>query len=283
MEKFNHKEFRDGLAQDLKSIPDHKERAEALDSEVGGFRYEKAQELHINDMNAFREQMSFKKREEAINKEIDELPIEQIIESHPELAEIEAIPLSREGRSISLFRVKESPEVAMPIWSQSKHRGGTQGRISIVFSEPRLQEKVARKEFRSTCACCPIETYDVDEPYVSNQPKWPEGDKRDFNLINQEYNEKMEDWRSSEEGENNAEWHEQKKIEFKEVIQKAYLENGIKCLAMRKADQWLKRFGPLDGVEVIEITRTENVYERLGEEWRRSNGKQDSAVFKIRA
>lgn len=55
IEKFDHDEFRDQLAKDLKSIPDHKERKEVLESEQGGARYKEAKTEHIKDIEAFQE------------------------------------------------------------------------------------------------------------------------------------------------------------------------------------------------------------------------------------
>jgi hypothetical protein len=53
MEKFDHKDYRDDLAKDLKNIPNHKEREEALDLEKNSFRYEDAKKLHREDVRIY--------------------------------------------------------------------------------------------------------------------------------------------------------------------------------------------------------------------------------------
>ena len=54
MEKFDHKDFRDDLARDLKKVEDHDERKEALEHEKKGFRYEPAKKEHLKDAEFFR-------------------------------------------------------------------------------------------------------------------------------------------------------------------------------------------------------------------------------------
>ena len=50
MENFDSQKYRKNLAEDLKSIPDHKERKDALDREKESFRYEKARSVHHEDI-----------------------------------------------------------------------------------------------------------------------------------------------------------------------------------------------------------------------------------------
>ena len=53
-ENFDHKEYRDSLAKDLKNVESHDERREMLDSEKGK-RYQMAQEEHIEERRIQKE------------------------------------------------------------------------------------------------------------------------------------------------------------------------------------------------------------------------------------
>jgi hypothetical protein len=64
MEKFNGQNYRDNLAKDLKSIPDHEERAEALKSEQGSWRYVTAEERHLIAVGEHPEKMRLKRLKE---------------------------------------------------------------------------------------------------------------------------------------------------------------------------------------------------------------------------
>ena len=271
MEKFEHKEYRDQLAKDLKNIPEHEERRDALHSEENSFRYVEAKERHVDDMNSFRESVKFKKAQEKIKEELHNLSLSDLIESHPELENLEAIPVNREGREMSIFRVKDSPEVGLLIWSKSKHQGGTQGRVRVQMSEPRLEKEKITLEYRSICGCCAPEFYDVEERFIENKPEYPENDNRDYSIIREELDEKLIEWQSSEEGKQNAEWRKEQKDKFRDLIQKYCEENNIKVLAVRKASNWIKNYGTIDGIEVIEVTDSEEVYERMGEDYSSPN------------
>lgn len=63
MEKFDHQEYRDNLAKDLKAVEDHTERREALDKEKESFRYDRAQIKHREESAE-----EIKQREENIAK-----------------------------------------------------------------------------------------------------------------------------------------------------------------------------------------------------------------------
>jgi hypothetical protein len=64
MEKFNDIRYRKDLAKDLKSIPDHEERAEALESEQGSWRYVTAEERHLIAVGEHPEKMRLKRLKE---------------------------------------------------------------------------------------------------------------------------------------------------------------------------------------------------------------------------
>ena len=257
--------------------------AEYVADSEGGYRFEvtsrQQTELHQEMRQVFsqREEEQLRKIRIEIRKELDELPIEEIIASHPELAEkIEIIRLKKEGQEISLVRQKKAPDLAIPVWSKSKHRGTTLGLISINIPEPRLPRGSIKMEFRSVCACCGSEIYGLKSPFDSNYPKWPEYKKPEgendsasrtrhaFEV--EKYEEEVKKWEESEEGQKNAEWHEQKKQEYKKAMQDACTQNGIKYLAMRKgAHVWADHYSALENVEMMEITDEDDVHQKIDE------------------
>lgn len=277
-EKFEHQEYRDQLAKDLGSIEDHGDRRKALKSEKESWRYKLANERHIKDAAALRGE----KAREEICAELDEMPIEDIIESHPEFAEkIEAIRLEKEGWEISLVRDKMVPELAFPVWSKSKHRGGTLGAIELDVPEPRLKEGSIRMEFRSVCACCSSEARGLESPFKTNYPKYQEYKGHDGESAEavraiqshefKKYEKEIEQWKKSTEGQKDAKWQEEIKRKYKEVMQNACTQNGIKYLAMRLRDGekvWDEHYGKLNGVKMLEIAEPgwirENIKDMTG-------------------
>lgn len=277
MEKFKHEQYRDQLAKDLKGVENHEERASALESEKEGWRYKLAKERHTTDLAALHEEKRLEGAKKEILKELDERPVEELIQSHPELAEkIESIRLKKDGQEISLVRDKTTPEMAFPVWSKSKHRGGTMGKIYLNVPESRLPEGEVNMEFRSVCACCGTETYGLKSPFQTQHPKYPEYKKQEGESENafrtrhdreaKQYEEDLKIWKESEEGKKDAEWHEEKKQEYKQAMQDACTENGIKYVAMRKgAKLWSERYGAIEGVEMMEMADTEEVRQKMNE------------------
>lgn len=67
-EKFEPQEYRDQLSVDLKSVENHRERREMLDSEQNSKRYEIAKEAHLDDIQDLFSWMESGEREEVILK-----------------------------------------------------------------------------------------------------------------------------------------------------------------------------------------------------------------------
>jgi len=276
--------------------------AEYVGDSEGGFRLEVTSrqqvELHREMEQAFskREEDRLEAIRQEIRKELDELPIEQILQSHPELAEkIEAIRLEKDGQEISLIRQKGSPELAIPVWSKSKHRGGTQGRVLLNVPESRLPKGMLRMEFRAVCACCGSETYGLESPFRTTHPKYPEYKKaegesesefkvrHDREVKKYEGEEKI--WKESDEAKKDTEWHAQKKQEYKEALQNACTQNGIKTLVMRNGERvWADHYGALEGVDMMEITDEEKVHGKM-DELRTLSGQDKEKVpsFEVRS
>lgn len=287
MEKFKHEQYRDQLAKDLKGIENHEERATALESEKEGWRYKLAKEKHTTDLAALHEEKRLEKIKKEILKELDEKPVEELIQLHPELAEkIEAIRLKKDGQEISLVRDKTKPEMAFLVWSKSKHRGGTLGRIYLNVPESRLPEGEVNMEFRSVCACCGTETYGLESPFRTQHPKYPEYKKQegesDYTFKTRhdreakQYEEDVKKWKEFEEGKKDAEWHEAKKQEYKQAMRDACTENGIKYVAMRKGTRlWNERYGAIEGVEMLEMAEPDEVRQKM-DEINASAGKEKS-------
>ncbi len=248
----------------------------------GGYRLEvnarQQTELHREMEQVFsrREEERLGKIRVEIRKELDELPIEELIQIYPELAEkIETIRLATEGREISLVRQKEAPELAIPVWSKSKHRGGTQGRILLNIPESRLSKGSIKMEFRSVCACCSSETYGLESPFRANHPKYPEYKKAEgeddytFKARHdrevKQYEAEKKKWDASKEAQKDKEWEEQKKQEYADAMRNAVMQNGIKYVAMRKRTRWAERYGQIEGVEFMEITEDDDVRAKINE------------------
>jgi|SRR3989344_2140166 len=250
--------------------------AEYIGDSEGGYRLEVTSgqriERHREMEKVFsrREEEKFGKMRREIRNELDELPMEEIIKSHPELSgKLEAIHLDREGRDISLFRDKRIPELAFMVWSKSKHRGGTRGRVLLDVPEPRLPDGL-EVEFRSVCACCGSETYGLESPFRKNLPEYPTKKKREGESDSEtdaryendlkEYREAHTKWENSEDKQKDIEWEKQQKQEYKETVQKACTDNGIKYLVMRKGTpSWKSHYGNLEGVEMLEVTNDDRI------------------------
>ncbi len=54
MEKFDHENYRDSLAEDLKNVSSHAERKDALHKEKEGFRYGEAREKHLEEVEVYK-------------------------------------------------------------------------------------------------------------------------------------------------------------------------------------------------------------------------------------
>lgn len=225
-------------------------------------RLDITQEQYVELHDGMNEDI-FQKAIPEIRKELDELSVEEIIKARPDLSEkFEAIRLEKEGQEVSLFRSKMIPELAFAIWSKSKHRGGTQGKVWLNVPDQRLPKNV-EMEFRSVCACCSSEAYGLESPFRSSFPEHPsikdaEGkDKSDyiFKKEVEEYGKERRKWEQSEEGQKDTEWCNQKKQEFVDAMQNACNQNGIKYLVMRKGpSNWEEHYGsPLNGVVMLEI------------------------------
>ncbi len=69
-EGFNPKEYRDKLAKDLKTIGDHGERAKALESEQGSWRYMSAEEKHLIAVGEHPEKVRQERLKEIVNEKL---------------------------------------------------------------------------------------------------------------------------------------------------------------------------------------------------------------------
>jgi hypothetical protein len=174
MEKFKHQEYRDQLAEDLRGIDDHEARREALGSEKEGWRYKLAEERHITDVAEFREEKRLEEKRKEILEELREESISELIQAHPELSEkIEAIGLGGDWQDVSLVRDKLVPELAFPVWSKSKDKRRTQGKIILKIPESRLPEGSVKLEFGSTCVCCQTGSHELESPFLTKRPQFP--------------------------------------------------------------------------------------------------------------
>ena len=153
--------------------------------------------------------------------------IGEIIKSH-KLKRLEVIPIKKEGDEIVLFREKNMP-LAFVLFSELETY--TQGGVILKF-------KGKSKDFSMVCACCSNEVYGIELPF--DDPN--EGSK--------------------EEKENDK-FERKKAKEFKNAIQKACNENGIKTLVIRKADMWNEEYGDLAGVDLMEITETGKIKQEI--------------------
>ena len=250
--------------------------AEYVGDSEGGYRLEVTRgqqiERHREMEQVFskREEEKFGKIRREIEKEIDEMPMEEIIKSYPELAgRLESIHLDREGRDISFFRDRRMPELAFMVWSKPKHAGGTRGRVNLDLPEPRLPDGL-EVEFRSVCACCGSETYGLESPFRKNLPEYPTKKKLEGESDSQtdvryehemkEYRKAHTEWENSEDKQKDTEWQEQQKQEYKESVQKACADNGIKYLVMRKGEpNWKSHYGDLEGVKMLEVTNDHRI------------------------
>lgn len=249
--------------------------AEYVADSEGGYRLEitpgQRVERHreMDQVFSRREEERFGKIRREIEKELDELPMEEIIKSYPELAgRLESVHLDRDGREISLFRDKRIPELAFMVWSKAKYNHGTRGRVNLDLPDPRLPDGL-EVEFRSVCACCSSETYGLESPFRKNQPKSPEWKanegESDSELRerrkreSEEYKIEYTKWQESEDGQKDVEWHEQQKQKYEETVQKACADNGVKYLIMRHPNSWKSHYGALEGVEMIEVTDDDKI------------------------
>lgn len=258
-ENFKHQEYRDQLAEDLVNIDDHEERRKALEHEKGGWRYKMAEERHIPEIANLREQKRIEKeteerkaRIEKIKKEIyselKDVPVGEIIDAHPEISEeIEVIPLKKDGYEVVLLRDRAVPEIAFPIFALSELSGRTSGHVYVDFPDSRLPEgESMRMDYNSICTCCSPETQGIESPFEKNRP-----DLRKFSDVNK-WSLAVAEWEKTDEGQKDAEWREQKKQEFHQLMQKTCTDNGIQVLKMRKAEGWERSYGPIAGVDFRE-------------------------------
>jgi hypothetical protein len=237
----------------LENGAEYEEGARGFRPELTDSQY---RELHGSMERIFsdRERERLAKLREKIEAEFADIPIEEIIQTHPEIAQnVEAIRLEREGQEIALVRLKAVPEVAIPVWSKSKYKGGTLGKILLSVPESRLPAGRINIEFRAICACCPSEGYGVTSPFQAHHPKYPEG--RFTHEGDSLFIEAARKWSESEEGQKDKEWKEQKKREFKEAVEKVCARRGIKYLAMRHYEEWDDHYGAIPGVKMLDITR----------------------------
>lgn len=295
MEKFKHQEYRDQLAEDLRGINDHETRREALESEKEGWRYKLAEERHIADIVEFREEKRLEEKRKEILEELADKSIEELIQAHPELSEkIEALRLRGDWQDISLVRDKLVPELAFPVWSKSKDKRRTQGRINVTIPESRLPEGEVNLEFGSTCACCQAGSHLLESPFLTQRPEYPKDQRKEgesdfawktrFDAIKRKYEEDLKKWKQSEEGQRNKEWHEQKDREYADIMKEVITQNGIKYIAIRTAETWEKRYGSIEGVEFMEIggyPREANKIRQKQNELLAASGKKGEYGFDI--
>jgi hypothetical protein len=190
------------------------------------------------------------------------LPIQEIIAADSKLSNLfEAIEIPWKGRPQALFRLKSKPEVALPIWSQSKYSGGTRGAVLLQVKRPNELKVAWDKnnpdnglvlEFRSLCACCNPAKYGVESPFLANKPDW--SDK-----------ERLIDWENSTEGLAHKEWEITLRNDYAKALESTCTANGINTLILRRADTWISVNGnELLGIEMVEVTERDLVYQKLG-------------------
>lgn len=200
-----------------------------------------------------------------IKKELRDIPIEDIISSHPELAEhVEAIPLGLEDVPISLIRMRGVPSFAIAVWSKSKIRSATRGGVLLQVPDARLPAGIPHiAGFQAICACCQSEVHGLQSPFQAHMPEFSRGNVP-FERAVELYNGAMKEWRTTDDGQRDAEWHNEKKRAYRDAIQRVSTEHGIKFLGMRKGeDTWIKNYGALEGVEMMEITEIDAVQGKM--------------------
>lgn len=269
--EYEPKKKKEGAMQEAKFL---KEGAEYVDNGHGGFRLEltpdQQLEIHIEEGYIQQEEEKIAENRREIKEKLKKLSLEEVIKTYPEFAEkIESfkLDLDKDGLALSLLREKETPDIAVLVCSDPKNQTKNRGRATLNIPEPRLPEEIIQVEFKSVCACCSIESEGLKSPFLTKFPKSPamkDGEgydaytkrcEREITLCKAD----MIRWKESEEAQKNKEWHEQKKQEFKKVVQQHCAENGIRYLILREADIWAKRYGALDGVEMVEITDLDKV------------------------
>lgn len=272
MEKFKHEQYRDQLAKDLKGVENHEERSNALESEKEGWRYKLAKERHTPDL---AEKRLSKVKEETL-KELYETPIEEIIQSHPEIAEkIQAIRLKIDGLEVSLVREKTTPERAFAAWSKPQYNNGSMGTLYLNVPESRLPEGQVNLKFISVIPGAVTENYGLGRPVQTQFPKHPDYNNMEggrnidvrkamFKALDKRFGEDIKKWEESEEGKKSAEWHEEKRQGFKQAMQDACVENGIKCVVLGGQTKfWNEQYGAIEGVEMMDMRDVDGVRQRL--------------------
>jgi hypothetical protein len=128
------------------------------------------------------------------------------------MGNVELVDVPTEGEHIVLFRVKELPAYAFPMWVS--HRSSTAAWMAF-----RLGDRDSTRAYPIVCACCPSEEYGLTAP-------------------------KGDDERE--------EWLKGKAAQFKKSLVDACRANGITTLFMRRAAEWKPHYGDTEGLQIVE-------------------------------
>jgi hypothetical protein len=151
------------------------------------------------------------------------LSIHEVVKTAIHAEDVELIDVPVEGEAVTLLRNKTMPEYAFVMWVSQETGTSTQ----MSFNLPNDEKS---DYYPVVCACCRSEVFGVKGgPQILTNSK-EERDARDA-------------------------WEEPKRVAFKAAIESTCQANGISTLFMRKAHQWEKRYGCIDGVQCAEAGR----------------------------
>jgi hypothetical protein len=208
-----------------------------------------------------------------IDKELRNLSIVEIIESHPELAEkMEALSFEADGADLSLLRLQGFMDTAFLLDSEfgyltsdgkggyySQSSGSSRGVEIENVSVPNMDLKVPLK-LSSTCTCgssgCQRKIFGND-PFVSEREQYrfdhQDDLKFEYRLSTEEKRQKQQQgWLKTEAGKAQNEWLMHKRESFRQALQEVCRLNNITRIVMRYPQEWLNG---IEGVEIIEICK----------------------------
>jgi len=137
------------------------------------------------------------------------------------------LPVEMEGINISLVQLKGAPDHAVLLWN---YHGGHSTQWKVAF---RLSGGFVSENFYLPCSCCLISQL----PEIKNFNKQGASD-----IEKEEFEQKDKELKVS------------LRLCFKEQVNKICSEQGIRFIAMRRADEWKDLFGRIQGVRMIELS-----------------------------